>query len=149
MQIVKCVINDSSDYEYLYESAINNTFEKYFNWSKEHNIPVNFIKTFGDDLIHGLMLDIKADFKHKEDEAQFRFLTSGTTSQDSGYYWAATGLDDAGTTNALQGANTNQKHHQFFVCFALQRHFFVSMALATVTFQEIPRPALLKPSDEN
>ena len=43
-----------------------------------------------------------------EDEAQFRFLTSGTTSQDSGYYWAATGLDDAGTTNALQGANTNQ-----------------------------------------
>ena len=43
-----------------------------------------------------------------EDEAQFRFLTTGTTSQDSGYYWAATGLDDAGTTNALQGANTNQ-----------------------------------------
>lgn len=76
MQIVKCMVNDSSDYEYLYESAINNTFQKYFKWADEHNIPVNFIKSFGDDLTHGLMLDITADFEHKEDEAQF-MLTFG------------------------------------------------------------------------
>ena len=43
-----------------------------------------------------------------EDNSQFRFLSSGTTSLDSGYYWVVTGLDDSGTTNASEGANTNQ-----------------------------------------
>jgi len=43
-----------------------------------------------------------------EDNSQLRFLSSGTTSIDSGYYWVLTGLDDAGTTNASEGANTNQ-----------------------------------------
>ena len=76
MQIVECTINDSSDYEFVYESAINNTFTKYFEWSEENNIPVEFTKNFEDNLMHGLTLIINARFKHKEDEAQFK-LTFG------------------------------------------------------------------------
>ncbi len=72
MRIVECAINDSSDYEYIHESAVSNTFKKYFEWSEEHNIPVEFHKKFVDDLIHGLMIIIDAKFKHSEDEAQFK-----------------------------------------------------------------------------
>jgi len=43
-----------------------------------------------------------------EDDSEFRFLSSGTTSIDSNYYWVITGLDDAGTTNASEGANTSE-----------------------------------------
>jgi len=43
-----------------------------------------------------------------EDDSEFRFLSSGTTSIDSNYYWVLTGLDDAGTTNASEGANTSE-----------------------------------------
>ena len=72
MRIVECAFNDSADYEFIHDSAVSNTFKKYFEWSEEHNIPVEFHKKFVDDLIHGLMIIIDAKFKHSEDEAQFK-----------------------------------------------------------------------------
>jgi len=41
----------------------------------------------------------------------FRFLTSGTTSHDSGYYWANKGLDDSGSEELA--ANANQAQFQY------------------------------------
>ena len=41
-----------------------------------------------------------------EDVGKLRFLTSGTTSHDSGYYWGNLGVDDAGNRQLAADANT-------------------------------------------
>ena len=46
-----------------------------------------------------------------EDVGKLRFLTSGTTSHDSGYYWGNLGIDDAG--NRQLAADANQASFQW------------------------------------
>jgi|TARA_B110000444_G_C18837800_1_gene597085 hypothetical protein len=71
MRIVDCVVNDSSDYEWMHESAISNTIGKYFEWADNNNINVQFTKSYDDELVYGLKLYIDAKFDHPEDRAQF------------------------------------------------------------------------------
>jgi hypothetical protein len=75
MRLVRCNVNDGADYDFIHESAVQTTFKKYFEWSENNDVPVDFTRSFigGGS---GLMIIVDAKFKHKEDEAQF-VLTFG------------------------------------------------------------------------
>ena len=70
-KLIECTINDSSDYDYIYDNAVHNTLRKYFKWSEISDVNVNFTKSY-DEQGYGLLVVVHAEFQSKEDYALFK-----------------------------------------------------------------------------
>lgn len=76
--VVRTSMSDDSDYNYIYDIAVNNTLEPYWQWAKDNNIDISFTKhTDNNVATWNLMLAIVAEFPTDTDMALFK-LTFGT-----------------------------------------------------------------------
>ena len=76
IKLIESAISDSADYEIFYNQVIQNTLKKYFKQCDEQNINAQFIKTYGDDLAHGLKLSVYVEFENKQDMAIFKLMNN-------------------------------------------------------------------------
>lgn len=76
IKLIDSIISDSADYEVFYDQAIQNTLKKYFKQCDEQNIKAQFVKKYGDDLVHGLKLNVYVEFENKQDMAVFKLLNN-------------------------------------------------------------------------
>lgn len=70
-RIIECNVNDSSDYDWIYDNAVQNTLESYFKWAEEHEGQVHFEKSWGDPS-YSLRLQVDAKFDDKDTYALFK-----------------------------------------------------------------------------
>lgn len=76
-KVIKAVVNDSSDYEFITDQGIHNTLRSIWQWADRNSVKVSFEKTYNDDLVYGLELNVNGTFEHKEDLALFK-ITYGS-----------------------------------------------------------------------
>jgi len=72
LAVVECKVKDSSDYDYIYDSAIHNTLADYFKWAECCEKGVRFEKTFTDKEDYSFSLIVDAVFDSKKDLALFK-----------------------------------------------------------------------------
>lgn len=70
--IIKAVVNDSADYEFITDQGIHNTLQNIWQWSDKNDIEISFTKDYTDNFVHGLELIVEAEFKHPEDLALYK-----------------------------------------------------------------------------
>jgi hypothetical protein len=73
-RVVECPINDSADYDYIWESAIHNTLGPFWKFADTAKGNVHFEKRFDDgpDAYGGAVLIIDAVFDEQTDLAYFK-----------------------------------------------------------------------------
>ena len=74
-RIIECNVKDSSDYDWLYDNAVQNTLESYFKWADSYKGSVHFEKSWA-DVSYGLTLQVDAKFDNADTFAIFK-LTYG------------------------------------------------------------------------
>lgn len=74
--LISAYINDSADYDFVVDEAIQNTLKPYFEFKDTNNVDVSYEKSY-DKSGYGLMLQIKAVFLEQEELAMFRLRFSG------------------------------------------------------------------------
>ena len=74
--IVAAYINDSSDYDFLVEEAIQNTLQPYFEFKDTNNVDVSYEKSYSKEG-YGLLLKVNAVFIKEEELAVFRLRFGG------------------------------------------------------------------------
>lgn len=74
-RIIECAVKDSSDYDWLYDNAIQTTLESYFKWADENGGTIHFEKSWA-DVSYGLTLRVDAKIDNAETFALFK-LTYG------------------------------------------------------------------------
>jgi len=74
--LVSAYINDSADYDFIVDEAIQNTLKPYFEFKDTNNVDVSYEKSY-DKSGYGLMLQIKAVFLEQEELAMFRLRFAG------------------------------------------------------------------------
>lgn len=74
--IVETYINDSSDYDFIVNEAIQNTLAPFFKFKDENDIDVSYEKSY-DKSGYGLLLKINAVFVNDDDLAMFRLRFGG------------------------------------------------------------------------
>ncbi len=72
-RIIECIVNDSSDYDYIYDSAVQNTLDEYFKWADAQDGTVSFEKSWGDPS-YNLCLQVDAKFDDKDTYALFKLV---------------------------------------------------------------------------
>lgn len=75
IKIIDAHVNDSSDYDYIVDTAIHNTLADLFKWAEESGASLNFMKKYLTE-DYGLKLSVDAEFDTAEDLALFK-LTFG------------------------------------------------------------------------
>jgi hypothetical protein len=72
LPVISCAISDSSDYDYIVDSAIHNTLGPLWSWAKEQGIKISFEKSIDNDLATvSLHLKVDALFEEPADCALF------------------------------------------------------------------------------
>lgn len=73
-RVVECPINDSADYDYIWENAIHNSLRPFWKFADNSNGTVSFEKSFDDgpDAYGGAVLIIDAVFDDPSDLAYFK-----------------------------------------------------------------------------
>lgn len=74
--LVSAYINDSSDYDFLVEEAIQNTLQPYFEFKDTNNVDVSYEKSYSKEG-YGLLLKVNAVFIKEEELAVFRLRFGG------------------------------------------------------------------------
>ena len=74
-RIIECNVNDSSDWDWIYDEAVQNTLANYFNWAEEHKSEVHFEKSWA-DVSYSLTMQVDAKFDDRDTYALFK-LTFG------------------------------------------------------------------------
>lgn len=75
VRIIEASVKDDSDYDHIYDAAVQNTLKPYFEWAETAKGTVSFEKNWDHDFAFPKML-IDAVFEEKEDYALFK-LTYG------------------------------------------------------------------------
>lgn len=81
LTIINCRVNDSSDYEWMYENGIHNTINRYFQWADSVGTSISFEKQLLPNDT-ALTLNVNATFKNKHDMSMFK-LSFGTEPKKS------------------------------------------------------------------
>jgi|TARA_R110001606_G_scaffold373837_1_gene531376 hypothetical protein len=86
-RIIEATINDSADYDWMYDSALHNTLKEHFEWAKKSSIDLSFEKSYDGESGYNLMLCVDAKFTAPEDLAlykiSFGFAPLKTFSMDN------------------------------------------------------------------
>ena len=75
IKIIDAHVNDSSDYDYIVDTAIHNTLADLFKWAEQSGANLTFMKKYLTE-DYGLKLSVDAEFESSEDVALFK-LTFG------------------------------------------------------------------------
>ena len=70
-RIIECNVTDSSDWDWIYDEAVQNTLANYFKWAEENDSDVNFEKSWG-DVSYSLTMNVDAKFDNKDTYALFK-----------------------------------------------------------------------------
>ena len=76
-KIIKAIVTDDGDYEYITDQGIHNTLKSIWKWADKNDVEINFVKSYADNFVHGLELNVQAVFKYKEDLALYK-ITIGS-----------------------------------------------------------------------
>ena len=71
-RIIEVTIKDDSDYDWLYDSALQNTLKEHFDWSDKTKADVSFLKSYDGEKGYGLKLCVDATFTNKQDFALYK-----------------------------------------------------------------------------
>ena len=71
-RIIEAPINDNSDYDWMYDSALHNTLRTHFEWAKKSKIDIAFEKSYDGESGYSLTLCVDAKFKTKSDLALYK-----------------------------------------------------------------------------
>jgi len=75
--VINCSISDSSDYDYLIDSAIHNTLSPLWDWAKEQGVNISFEKNIDNHYESmSLRLRVVALFNEPTDYALFKLSFS-------------------------------------------------------------------------
>ena len=55
-RIIEAPINDNSDYDWMYDSALHNTLRTHFEWAKKSKIDIAFEKSYDGESGYSLTL---------------------------------------------------------------------------------------------
>ena len=75
IKIIDAHVNDSSDYDYIVDTAIHNTLADLFKWSEQAGAKITFMKKYLTE-DYGLKLSVVAEFEDAQDLALYK-LTFG------------------------------------------------------------------------
>ena len=75
IKIIDAHVNDSSDYDYIIDTAIHNTLADLFKWAEDSGAKLTFMKKYLTEE-YGLKLRVDAEFDSPEDVALYK-LTFG------------------------------------------------------------------------
>jgi len=70
-RIIECNVNDSSDWDWIYDEAVQNTLKEYFKWADDNNGNINFEKSWA-DVSYTLTMQVDANFEDKDTYALFK-----------------------------------------------------------------------------
>ena len=82
-RIIECNVNDSSDWDWIYDEAVQNTLKEYFKWADDNKGNINFEKSWA-DVSYTLTMQVDANFEDKDTffsklSSFFTSLTSSST----------------------------------------------------------------------
>lgn len=74
LRIAEVPINDSADYDYMWENAIHNSLGPFWKFAETSKSNIHFEKSFNDspDAYGGLVLHLDAVFEDRSDLAYFK-----------------------------------------------------------------------------
>ena len=76
VRIIEANVKDDSDYDYIYDNAMQNTLEYLWKWAEHSKGTVSFEKSF-EDIGYTLTLCVDAVFDQPEDYAVFKLAYDG------------------------------------------------------------------------
>jgi hypothetical protein len=72
VKIVDCKIKDDSDFDYIYDNAIQNTLAGYFKWAECCEEEVHFERSYSDKEDYSFSIMVHAVFDNKRDLALYK-----------------------------------------------------------------------------
>jgi len=76
VRVIQATVKDDSDYDFIYDNAVQNTLKDYWTWAETSKGTVCFEKNY-EDIGYSLTLCVDAKFDEPEDYALFKLLHGG------------------------------------------------------------------------